>query len=336
MKPKIVFVATEPSEAEYFRAALPGDFFDTVFCDNLKDVPKDANVLSVTVNIPVKAEQLQAMPNLKMIACRSTGFDNIDLEVARQRGIIVANTPGYGSASVAEYTFTLILALSRKFPEILHETYASEPNRLLERGFDLRDKTIGIIGLGAIGGSVARIAHGFGMRILVFAHKKDMELAQQLNLTYVDNIDNLLGESDIVTLHIPYRKENHHFINAEKLDLMKKNALLINTARGGIVDTVALVRALKMKRLGGAALDVIESEYLIDPDDLIDLATQQDNAAKSTIRHALALLALERMPNVIITNHNAYNTTEAIDRINYMTLENIFGFYRGEKVYKVD
>ena len=117
---------------------------------------------------------------------------------------------------------------------------------------------------------------------------------------------------------------------------MKKNALLINTARGGIVDTVALVRALQMKRLAGVALDVIEDEYLIDPDDLIELVSQQDDVARSTIRHALALLALERMPNVIITNHNAYNTYEAIDRINYMTLENIFGFYRGEKIYKVD
>jgi D-lactate dehydrogenase len=271
------------------------------------------------------------LPKLKLIACRSTGYDNIDAEAVKARQIYVANTPGYGSSSVAEYTFALILTLSRKLPEIFHETFCNEPNRLLERGFDLYGKTIGIIGMGAIGKGVAQIAYGFGMRILAYDTAPDEKMASWLKIEYVSEIEPLLKDSDIITLHIPYSPANHHFIDIEKLGLMKSSAYFINTARGGLVDTVALLRALKSHNLAGAALDVVEDEYLLDPDDLIELAAS-DGAARNTIRHALALLALERLPNVVITNHNAYNTSEAVGKINQMTLSNIIGFFTHGKV----
>jgi D-lactate dehydrogenase len=338
---KVGFVGVSPDEEEFFRSGLAqadGVRFEPLFYPTPLDIDtldRDLAVLSVFQDTPVDAKLIAKLPYLKLIACRSTGYDNIDAQAVRDCHITVANTPGYGSSSVAEYTFALILTLSRKLPEIFHETTSNEPNRLAERGFDLYGKTIGIIGLGAIGKGAAQIAYGLGMRILAYDIKRDEKLAGWLKIEYVDDINQLLRESDIVSLHIPYTPDNHHFIDAQKLGLMKPGALLINTARGDLVDTVALLKSLNQNKLSGAALDVVEDEYLLDPDDLIDLATNTDQAARATIRHALALLALERLPNVIITNHNAYNTVEAINNIKRMTVSNIVGFYNGEKIFPV-
>ncbi|MDR2524024.1 MAG: hydroxyacid dehydrogenase [Candidatus Nomurabacteria bacterium] len=331
---KVGFIGLDAEEKTYFEEKLGGQF-RLLFYPTPVDADKldpEIEVLSVFTNTKVDEALLNKLPRLKLIACRSTGYDNIDADAVRARGIAVANTPGYGSSSVAEYTFALILTLSRKLPGILHQTYSSEPNRRAERGFDLYGKTIGIIGLGNIGKGVAQIAYGLGMRILAFDTRVDEKIAGWLKIEYVDDLDFLLAQSDIVTLHIPYTPLNHHLININKLARMKSNAIVINTARGDLIDTVALVKALDRGDIAGAALDVVEDEYLLDPDDLIDLAASQDRAAKATIRHALALLALERMPNVIVTNHNAYNTVEALDNIHRLTVENIVGFCAGVRV----
>jgi D-lactate dehydrogenase len=332
---KVGFIGVAESDRDFFRENLPSDEFEVIFYDDLENLDRGLEVLSVFVDNKVDEKLLQNLPRLRLIACRSTGFNNVDAAAVKKRGITVANTPGYGSSAVAEYTFALILMLSRKLPEILHETTSNEPNRHLEQGFDLYGKTIGIIGLGNIGKGAAQIAYGLGMRILAYDINEDEKLASWLKIEYTSDLDFLLAESDIVSLHIPYTPENHHFMDTEKLALMKKSALLINTARGELVDTVALVKALDAGGLAGAALDVVEDEYLLDPDDLIDLVAEQDKAARATIRHALALLALERMPNVIITNHNAYNTVEAAAKINLLTIQNITGFYAGNKIFDV-
>jgi len=335
MKHRVGFVGLESNEEKYFSNKLPTDEFELLFYSDTANLDSALDVLSIPAMTPIGEELLQKLPRLKLIACRSTGVDHIDAAAVKKRQITVTNTPSYGSSSVAEYTFALILSLSRKLPEVLYETYSGEPNRQRERGFDLFGKTIGIIGLGNIGKGVAQIAYGIGMRIIAYDRNHDEKLASWLKIEYVDDVDYLLRESDIVTLHIPYTPENQHFIDIEKLNLMKKSAILINTARGDLVDTVALARALGRGEIYGAALDVVEDEYLLDPDDLLELAASQDRAAKNTIRHALALLSLERLPNVIVTNHNAYNTTEAIERINQMTVDNIVGFYHGDKIYLV-
>lgn len=331
---KVGFIGANDLEKKFYTKEL-GENFELSFYEDTKQLNKDLEVLSVFTNVEVDDKLIESLPKLRLITCRSTGYDNINISAVKKRGITLTNTPGYGSASVAEYTFALILALSRKLPEVFYETYSPEPNRLSEQGFDLFGKTIGIIGLGSIGKGVAQIAYGFGMRILAYDVNKDEKLASWLKIEYVDDLDYLLKESDVVSLHIPYTPENHHFINLEKLSLMKNSALLINTARGDLVDSTALLKALRQGRLAGAALDVVENEYLLDPDDLIDLAANQDKAARSTIRHALALLALERLSNVVITNHNAYNTREAIENIMEMTIKNITGFYAGEKIFIV-
>jgi len=331
---KVGFIGLKKQEQKFFAEAL-GESFEILFYNDTSQLDESLEVLSIFINTKVDEALLAQLPKLRLIACRSAGVDHIDASAVRNRNITVTNTPGYGSSSVAEYTFALILSLSRKLPEIFHETYSNEPNRAKEQGFDLYGKTIGIVGLGNIGRSVAQIAYGFGMRILAYDVNEDEKLASWLKIEYVQDLDYLLKSSDIVTLHIPYTPENHHFINLEKLSLMKPSALLINTARGSLVDSVALLKSLKNGHLAGAALDVVEDEYLLDPDELIDLATNQDHSARSTIRHALALLALERLTNVIITNHNAYNTREAVEKINAMTAQNITGFYKGAKIHRV-
>jgi Lactate dehydrogenase and related dehydrogenases len=332
---KVGFVGVDERYHEFFSDNLSSETFEVIFYDDLENLDSELEVLSVFTQNKVDEKLLSNLPKLRLIACRSTGYDNIDAEAIKKRGITVTNTPAYGSSSVAEYTFALTLALSRNLPDVFRETYSNEPDRLKEQGFDLFGKTIGVIGLGNIGKGVAQIAYGFGMRILAYDIDEDEKLANWLKIEYTKDIDMLLRESDVVTLHIPYTPENHHFIDIEKLNKMKSSALIINTARGELIDTVGLVKALNRGEIQGAALDVVESEYLLDPDDLIELVAHQDNAAKSTVRHALALLALERMPHAIITNHNAYNTVEATDKINSMTVQNITGFYAGAKIFTV-
>lgn len=310
------------------KPAFYPDLLDTA------DIDRATEILSVFVDAPVTAEVIAALPNLKLIACRSTGYNHIAIEAAKKRGIVVANVPTYGGTTVAEYTFTLLLMLTRKMVEVLHESGKTAPNRQRERGTDLFGKTIGIVGTGSIGLGVARIAQGFGMKVLGYDVYPRPEKAEELGFTYVHDIAELLAQSDVVTLHMPYTPENHHFISASHIKNMKHGATLINTARGELIDTSALVDALRHGHLGGAALDVLEGEYLMDPDELIALAAH-DDAAKDTLRHAVAMAALQHMPNVILTDHNAYNTDEAIHRINQTTVQNIRNFMDGKEVFTV-
>ncbi len=332
---KIGLLCLEPHEKQFYEENLRGDF-EPIFYDapvNIRKLDPEIEVLSVFVDFNVTRDVIDLLPNLKLIVCRSTGYNNIDGTAASERGIRIANTPGYGASSVAEYTFALILMLSRKLPAILLETNSGVVDRKMERGWDLHGRTIGIIGLGSIGRGVAQIAYGFGMRILAFSHSEDEEFARQYKIEYTTDTTQLCRESDIVTLHIPYRPENHHFLSANLLEQMKPTALVVNTARGELLNTLQLARMLKDRKLGGAALDVVEDEnYLSNPNALIDLAASGDEMAVDKLRHALAVSAMERMPNVIITNHNGYNTVEALQRINETTVKNIVNFYNNGKV----
>ncbi|HKX73082.1 MAG TPA: NAD(P)-dependent oxidoreductase [Candidatus Saccharimonadales bacterium] len=293
-----------------------------------------AEVVSTFIDTAITPEILDALPKLRLIACRSTGYNNVDIEAAKKRGITVANVPSYGGTTVAEYTFTLLLMLTRRMVEVLRESGTAAPDRERERGTDLFGKTIGIIGTGSIGLGVARIARGFGMEVLGYDVYPRPEEARKLGFTYCDDVSELLQKSDVVTLHVPYTPENHHFLRKEHINKLRHGAIVINTARGELVDTPALVDALRHGHIAGAALDVLEGEYLMDPDKLIALAAH-DDAAKQTLRHAVAMAALQHMPNVILTDHNAYNTTEALQRINQTTADNILNFLDGKEVFTV-
>lgn len=286
----------------------------------------DAEVISAFVTSKLSRDILAKFPKLKLIATRSTGFDHIDLEVCKERGIAVASVPAYGEKTVAEYAFALLLSLSRKVYDGVyrvkhHGKFSSEGLM----GFDLADKTLGIVGTGKIGCNVAMIGQGFGMKLLAYDVKENEDLKKSCSLSYV-SLQELIERSDVISLHAPYLPATHHMINKENLAKVKKGAVLINTARGALVETEALLEALRDGRLAGAALDVLEEEgYIGEESSLIS----EDHPKKEQMNDVLADHELIGMPNVLVTPHNAFNSREAVDRIWQTTLENIKAFYSG-------
>ncbi|MBI2113097.1 MAG: hydroxyacid dehydrogenase, partial [Candidatus Wildermuthbacteria bacterium] len=188
---------------------------------------------------------MEKFPNLKLIATRSTGYDHIDINECKKRGVAVASVPGYGENTVAEFTFALILGLSKKIFEGYHRIKEQGKFDLTGlQGFDLKGKTLGVIGTGRIGKHVIKIAKGMDMNVVAFDVMEDKETAQKLGFQYLA-LDELLGQSDIITLHVPYMKETHYLVNKNNIRRIKKGAYIINTSRGGIIETEALVAALR-------------------------------------------------------------------------------------------
>ncbi len=292
----------------------------------------DAEVISVFVTSKVTRELMDAMPNLKLIACRSTGFNNVDLVAAAERNVTVVNVPTYGEATVAEYAFTLLLALQRKLPSVLKsEKEQLSPDNLM--GHDLEGKVFGVIGTGHIGQKALKIAGGFSMQTIAYDSYPKTELQEGYHFKYVE-LDELLEKSDVVSLHVPYMPSTHHLMNGERLSKMKQGAIIINTARGELIDTSALIEQLDSGRLGGAAIDVIEGEALLNYHEETALL-RSSTLPEGTLRHGVEISALEKMPNVIISPHNAFNTVEAIERINQTTAKNIIDFWYGNVSNKV-
>lgn len=285
----------------------------------------DAEIVSVFVHSNLNRAALSKLPNLKFIATRSTGFDHIDLGHCRERGILVSNVPSYGENTVAEHTFALILALSRNIHKAFVHTLAREIPFKELRGFDLAKKTLGVIGAGRIGLHVIKIAKGFGMNVVAFDVRQEPLLAEVLNFRYV-SLDELLSISDIISLHCPYSPKTHHLINPDNFRHIKRGALLINTARGGLIDPAALTRALDEGILAGAGLDVLEGEELLkDERQILAQSLAQDKLRTLLLNHSL----LNR-DNVVITPHIAFNSREAVQRILETTLDNLRDFLRGE------
>ncbi|RLE78866.1 MAG: hydroxyacid dehydrogenase [Thermoprotei archaeon] len=296
--------------------------------DDIIDEISDVEMLSVFIYSKINGDILDRLPNLKAIMTRSTGYDHIDLEECKKRGIAVFNVPDYGSNTVAEFTFLLILSLVRKIRTIM-EAKSGIDVHLELRGRDLKGKTIGIIGTGRIGSYVAKLAHAFGMRILAYDIYPRKELVERYGVKYVD-LDTLLRNSDIVTLHLPYTKETHHIINRNNIKKMKKGALLINTARGGLIETEAIIEALDKGILGGVALDVIEGEWILVEE--MDVVYGRRPFSVEELRKGIEVHILMNYPNVIITPHIAYNTWEALNRILETTINTIKGFLSGKEL----
>lgn len=294
----------------------------------IDNTDSQAEIISVFVSSNVTNDIINKAEHLKHIACRSTGFNNIDVAAAKAKGVIVTNVPTYGSHTVAEYAFALLLTLSRKIDKAVSSAQQGVTKRIELQGFDLHEKTFGIIGAGKIGSCSAGIAKGFGMRVLAHDAFPKPEVARDIGFEYV-SMEQLLAESDVISLHAPYTEENHHLLNAERITQIKKGAILLNTARGELVDNRALIGALESGYLGGAAMDVLEGEQLIDIDEEL-LLVRAENAPAESLRHSLEVSVLKKLPNVIITNHNAFNTREAIARINHTTTENILTYLKGQ------
>ena len=288
----------------------------------------EAEIISVFVDSSVTAEVVATFPNLKHIVTRSTGYDHIDLVACKERGISVSSVPGYGEVTVAEYAFALLLSWSRRVydgVDRIKEASDFSPEGL--KGFDLFGKTFGIIGTGRIGKHAGRIAKGFGMEVVAYDVYPNPEAAAQIGFKYL-SLEELLQTADVVSIHVPYTPENHHLINADKLKLMKGSAVLINTARGSLIDTPALVEALKSKTIAAACLDVLEEEGVLK-DEFGDVKGANHEA---DMRAVLAGHILFDLPNVLVTPHNAFNTQEALERILDTTAENIKSFLAGTPV----
>jgi len=332
---KIGFFEIEPWEKEVLKKALPKE--ESIFSPQkltVKNADKynQLEAIAVFVHSKIDSSVIKKLPKLKFITTMSTGYDHIDLEACKQNNITVCNVPTYGENTVAEHTFALILALSRKIVECVERTKKGSFELSGLRGFDLRGKTLGVVGSGNIGQHVIRMAKGFEMKVLVFDVVKNNSLAKELGFEYV-SMDRLLRESDLVTLHVPYNQHTHHLIGRKELNLMKKTAYLINTSRGGVVDTDALVKALQKKETAGAGLDVLEEECEIIEEK--QLLTKEFNT-KCNLKTLVENHLLLKMDNVIITPHNAFNTQEALMRILEVTVENIDGLRRGKSINVVN
>lgn len=283
------------------------------------------DVLGVFVGSKVDKTVFDRLPHLKLIVTMSTGFDHIDLKEAKKRSIPVCNVPTYGENTVAEHALALILALSRKlFPSVKR---VKEGNFNYDglRGFDLKGKTAGVIGTGNIGKHVITMLKGFGMNILAYDAFPNKELAKTLGFTYA-SLEKLLASSDVITLHVPLFKETKHMISKKNIKKIKPGAYLVNTARGGLIETEALLWAIETGRLAGAGLDVLEEEEdLQHPEHLI-----RAHHTPEQIKTVLMDNRLIDHPNVIITPHNAFNSMEALERIMDTTIENIKSFAVGK------
>lgn len=325
---KVVFLETKDWERDYLRERLQG--FDLVF-EEPETFPtetatshQDVACLSPFIRPVLDAATLAQFRALKLIATRSTGLDHIDLGSCKARGIIVANVPTYGENTVAEHTFALILMLSRKVHQSYEQVRTGHVERAALTGFDLQGKTLGVIGAGHIGLHVIRIGRGFGMRVLASDTRRDPFLADLLGFSYVP-LEKLLTESDIVSLHCGLTPQTQHMLGREQFAMMKKGSLVINTARGGLVDTDALVGALESGQLGGAGLDVVEGEELIQEERQL----LQDDSDVKKLRDALRNRLLFARDNVVFTPHNAFNSQEALYRILDTTMANLEGFQAG-------
>lgn len=322
---KIAFFDTKPYDREYFDPLIPRypfsvKFFRERLGPDTVALADGCGGVCVFVNDRVDAQAADALfrQGVRLIALRSAGYNNVDLAALKGR-LPVVRVPAYSPHAVAEYAVTLLLTLNRK----THKAYSRirDGNFSLTGldGFDLYGKTAGIIGTGQIGRITAEICRGFGMAVAAFDPFPNAEWAAKHGICYTD-LHDLMGKADVVSLHCPLTPENRRLVNRETLALMKPGAIIINTGRGGLIDTRALIAALKAKRLGGAGLDVYEEEEGYFFEDHSGEVIQDDVLARLTT-----------FPNVLITSHQAFFTREALSAIAETTLENFRLFFeRGE------
>ncbi len=318
---KTVFFDIKDEEQKYLTEKL-GPEFETVFIKRslnseflVEENIQDAQILSVFIDSELTKGVLEKFKNLKFIILRSVGYSHIDLSYANENKIAVFNAPHYGDYSIAEYTFALLLSVSRK---IFVSALDVKKQNILDtkyQGIELNKKTIGIVGLGAIGKKVAQIAKSFSMNVVYYDIKKDEEFQ------YLP-IDELCKISDIISINCPLTKETLYMFDRQRFSMMKDGVIIINTARGEIIKIEALYEALTDKKVSFAAMDVVECENVLyeDINNTIDI----HNVKQSCLKNYFITRKLLNMDNVIITPHIAYNTKEAQKRILEITVENLY------------
>jgi D-lactate dehydrogenase len=322
---KIAFYDSKSYDREFFNPAaeksgIEIEYHDFRLTESNATSAEGAAAVCVFVNDKVDQACLKVLADLgiKLVALRCAGFNNVDIEAAKELGIEVVRVPAYSPYSVAEHTLALLLTLNRK----IHRAY----NRVRELnfslgglvGFDLHGKTVGILGTGKIGKITAKIFRGFGCEVLAQDIHPDESWAEREGVSY-HTVSDVLSKSDIISLHMPLTKDSHHLLNDERIASMKPGSYLINTSRGKLVDSAAVIRALKSGHLGGVALDVYEEEEGVFFEDHSSTALQDD-----------VLSRLLTFPNVLVTSHQAFLTEEALGAIAETTLDSVTRFLNGE------
>jgi D-lactate dehydrogenase len=321
---KITFFSTKPYDIEFFekgnaRFGFEFTFFETHLGPHIVQAVKPTDAVCVFVNDKVTREVIEvlAQKGVKVIALRCAGFNNVDLEAAEANNIHVCRVPAYSPEAVAEHALAMIMTLNRK----THKAY----NRVREQnfalhgllGFTMKGKTVGVIGTGHIGAEFCKIVQGMGCQVIAYDVNQDPHLVQK-GVKYLP-LNELLQQSDIVSLHCPLMPQTHHLINAQTIALMKKGAMLINTSRGGLIDTPAVIEALKDQHLGYLGIDVYEQEEKLFFRDLSENIIADDT-----------LQLLMSFPNVLVTAHQAFFTKEALEQITEVTLNNISSLLNGK------
>lgn len=327
---KTIFFEISSEDKIKYQNLLSGqdvEFYEEKLSAENTDKAVNADIICVFINSEVKKDIIDALPNLKYIVTRSTGYDHIDGLYAKEKNIGVSNIPSYGSNTVAEFTFGLILNLSRKIFQASHQIKEGSHFELGKlKGFDLNGKTLGVVGTGRIGKNVIHMAKGFNMNILAYDLFPNDEYAKEQNIKYV-TLDEVLSGSDIVTMHAPYTKENHHMINKENIMKMKKGSYIVNTARGELIDTEALLLGIQQGILSGVGLDVLEGERELKEEFHLKYSDEHNNIDYKTLLENHVLI---NMPEVIITPHVAFYTEEAENEIINTTVDNITSFQQGQ------
>jgi len=323
---KIAFFETKEWEEKYLRENLPGHdliFYQEALTSDNADKVRDYESVSVFVFSEFDKDALAKLPNLKFITTRSTGFDHIDLKECEKRSIVGCNVPFYGDNTVAEHAFALLLTLTRMMHKVRispQKTFAMEGLK----GTDLKGKTLGVIGAGRIGLYAIKFARGFGMNVLAYDIIFNDFAREILGYDYV-SLEELLQNSDIISMHAPLNKYTYHMLNKDNIRLVKPGAIFINTSRGGLIDTDALKMALDEGIFSAAGLDVIEGEELIIEEKRKSRKALTDNE-KTIIERNLSII---QRVNVIFTPHIAFNTQEAAQRILDTTISNIKAYLEG-------
>jgi D-lactate dehydrogenase len=289
--------------------------------ETVETVLDDTDVVCVFVNDKVTKEVIDVLADkgVKMIALRCAGFNGVDLQAAKERGIVVARVPAYSPYAVAEHAVTLAMALNRKIPQANRRV--RDMNFTLDGlvGFDMHGKTVGLIGTGKIGKIAGQIFKGFGTRVVMWDPFPDQKWAEEQGLEYV-TLSDIGREADIVSVHVPLFPETHHIINELVINELKRGVIIINVSRGALIDTRALIEGLKSGQVGGVGLDVYEEEEGKFFEDLSGEVMADDVLAR-----------LMTFPNVVVTAHQAFLTREALDEIARVTTENIQAFSAGEQ-----
>ena len=328
---KILFFDVADYENEFFMKACEGKFEYELVSESLNNLVEisaswqDVEIISCFTTSRIGKDILKKFPKLKLLALRSVGFNHVDTDYCKKHKITVVNTPNYGNMTVAEFAFSLLLDVNRKVTLAYNDLKNGVVDTRHTIGRELFGKTIGLVGLGAIGAEMARLSYGFGLKVLGYDIKEREILKEKYAVSYV-SFDELLKRSDFISIHAPLTKDNYHLFNAKAFDRMKTGVVIVNTARGEIIDTQALYNAIVDGKIAGAGLDVLESEEILtDSDYLVDVGRMKIDILKKTVLNN----SLLKLDNVIVTPHIAYDTKEAIDRILSMTMANIHAFENG-------